>query len=488
MGFKWPPKLDLTDESNGLQDRNYRNHMQGNWNTLRWWYYHLMGYWSSFWNILTGRLDDQDIKISALENKMTSQAIQNTNNTEVVDSRTNAKGKTFNSLGERLNNDTYSKDEIDTMIDYVSLDDSIISDYTVDGVVDSLKSFAGQISTSSNFKCLLLQDEHFLTAYSWEAYENFKNAGPLVYDMLANMAVFDGLLDSVVVNGDNIDGGDSNVNQLLLKNRKVASIIRLALSHTDVFVQLGNHDDGTVFNTTPGKFLTRSDVLKLYNYDAHSFGETRSDFDAFKDYNDKKVRLISLNTYNQTEKYDNNGNLIYSRGNHSVITQKQLTFVVNALASVPNGYAVLIVTHCPLQGYGNNKPFTSIDSYPYNTNHDLLNGVLQAYAGKTTYSGTGSDDNFPATIEADFSKSNGDLAGVVVGHEHSDMSMQEIDGVKLTERCCFIPSGRVINGTKVNPDLGTIDQYAFDIIEIDTTNRQVIFKRFGQGSDYSYGY
>ena len=393
---------------------------------------------------------------------------------------------------------------------------SLVKDYNVKGAVGKLKDFANKISKDAGFKILFATDQHYrVSEYTTDPVQgtNYAKAFPLSLGMTNNLAILDDVVDAAVFNGDNVDGAISlnqaypsdmiakiikedphetpNVKYAKSINRTLINAARDALPSTDVYINLGNHDDNSIAQKYDGYILDKDDLLDVYEFDSNNFGEERYDFSCYKDYPKAKVRIGIIGAYDNPEIYDGDtsgggrGNVKYRRGYHSVITQETLNFVKKALETCPDEYTMLWFSHVPLKGYfnGATETVSDTDSLPIRVNHELLTGMFSAYANRRVFSGTGTNQDYPASISVDFTKSKGNIAGLIFGHEHRDKDMQNINGVPGIVRQCFLAASRA-DGDKFD----TIEQYSFDVIELDTNSKQVIFKRFGDGGDTSYGY
>lgn len=393
---------------------------------------------------------------------------------------------------------------------------SLVKDYNVKGAVGKLKDFANKISKDAGFKILFVTDQHYrVSEYTTDPVKgtNYAKAFPLSLNMTNNLAILDDVVDAAVFNGDNVDGAISlnqaypsdmidniiqenphetpNVKYAKSINRTLINAARDALPSTDVYINLGNHDDNSIAQKYDGYILDKEDLLDVYEFDSNNFGEERYDFSCYKDYPKSKVRIGVIGAYDNPEIYDGDnsgkgrGNVKYRRGYHSVITQETLNFVKKALETCPDEYTMLWFSHLPLKGYfnGATETVSDADSLPIRVNHELLTGMFSAYANRRAFSGTGTNQDYPASISVDFTKSKGSIAGLVFGHEHRDKDMQNINGVPGIVRQCFLAASRA-DGDKFD----TIEQYSFDVIELDTNSKQVFFKRFGDGGDTSYGY
>lgn len=393
---------------------------------------------------------------------------------------------------------------------------SLVKDYNVKGAVGKLKDFANKISKDTGFKILFVTDQHYrVSEYTTDPVQgtNYAKAFPLSLNMTNNLAILDDVVDAAVFNGDNVDGAISlnqaypsdmidniirenphetpNVKYAKSINRTLINAARDALPSTDVYINLGNHDDNSIAQKYDGYILDKDDLLDVYEFDSNNFGEERYDFSCYKDYPKAKVRIGIIGAYDNPEIYDGDtsgggrGNVKYRRGYHSVITQTTLNFIKKALETCPDEYTMLWFSHVPLKGYfnGATETVSDADSLPIRVNHELLTGMFSAYVNRRSFSGTGTNQDYPASVSVDFTKSKGNIAGLVFGHEHRDKDMQNINGVPGIVRQCFLAASRA-DGDKFD----TIEQYSFDVIELDTESKQVIFKRFGDGGDTSYGY
>ena len=362
--------------------------------------------------------------------------------------------------------------------DYEKVVDDITSDDGVDNVVNDLTFFSKSLN-QDKFNVLFLTDIHW-TLMANDSDTNYATAGPKAIQQMMNTTVFDENVDAVVVNGDNIHGnefGTSKVPQNINRTKEFVGILNSTFIDTDVFVNMGNHDNGTVWSTAPSAVISQDDLVKFYGVDKAKFGETRNKFLAYKDYDSKKIRVITMNTFDNPDVLDDNGKIKYPTGKFSIFTNSQIQSLVRALQTVPDDYHVLVFTHQPLEGYFGNRPY----DYMTNINHDVVKTILQGFATHTNVSITGVNPEFATSVAADFTQNKGTLIGVVSGHEHRDDTVQSQNGVNGFLRTCFISVGQ-------DRTVGESTQYAFDVIEVDHDNRRITFKRFGKGDDYSYGY
>lgn len=460
-----------------------------------------------------GELNSAKTALSALEEKIRQDGLFTQGEAEKFKQEILNEFETFkNSINETFDD---FLNRISSKISGGSVN-SLVKDYNVKGSVGKLKEFANKISKDAGFKILFATDQHYrVSEYTTDPVQgtNYAKAFPLSLGMTNNLAILDDVVDAAVFNGDNVDGAISlnqaypsdmiakiikedphetpNVKYAKSINRTLINAARDALPSTDVYINLGNHDDNSIAQKYDGYILDKDDLLDVYEFDSNNFGEERYDFSCYKDYPKAKVRIGIIGAYDNPEIYDGDtsgggrGNVKYRRGYHSVITQETLNFVKKALETCPDEYTMIWFSHVPLKGYFNGATETTsdVDGLPIRVNHELLTGMFSAYANRRVFSGTGTNQDYPASISVDFTKSKGSIAGLIFGHEHRDKDMQNINGVPGIVRQCFLAASRA-DGDKFD----TIEQYSFDVIELDTNSKQVIFKRFGDGGDISYGY
>lgn len=360
----------------------------------------------------------------------------------------------------------------------------------VPGVIKKLKAFADDLDqTKTNI--LFLPDIHY-TGKRDDPDLRYKNAGPAVIQMVKNMNVFNGKVDAVFVDGDQIHGNeifsvasDDNLNKW--RNIEVAETIWSAFPSTDIYFNEGNHENGSVWTLNKDVVISQEELYEIYGVDESRFGETRDGFFAYKDYPSKKTRLITVNMYENPTSFDSNGKLLHPSSVQSILTSTQLNELANALESVPDGFKVLIQMHSAPQGYRINPSTkkmgtdnTGLRQEAY-INHDVLNAILSAYANKRSVSVTGSNNEFPVSISANFSNAKGTLVGIVTGHYHYDDEIDTKDGVNLWSRICFIPENRMVVSQNDETLKGPSNRYAFDVITIDDST--ITFNRFHIGAD-----
>lgn len=370
---------------------------------------------------------------------------------EIIKARKPQDQEPYASVGERMN-DLYHGFNINLNLDAK--------------MIKGIKEVAGGINTTKAvLKVGLINDLHFqkMIDPSWYG------EAVLDIDHVKLFSLFSDKLNALVLNGDQVHGQEIGENSpgitefegdrqmLIARNSEVMSTAQYCLGEADVFANIGNHEDGSVRWDKP---LTLDELKQAYRVES---------FDTFKDYDDQKVRVIIFNIFDNTT-------TDVKRATNSVINQPQLDWLADEALKVPAGYSTVIFTHAPLEGFFDNKPYSSEWT---NVNHDLVKGILTAFVNGVSFS----DQTKNGKISVDFTdQGKRDLVGVISGHEHRDAPAPEIhNGIRGILRTCSIGigDGRV---------LGDYSELASDVIEIDVAKKNVKFKRIGYGSDLEFNY
>lgn len=365
---------------------------------------------------------------------------------------------------------------LDTLNDYRGLNNPWLKENSTD-VLTALSNYASTVSDDKNVvRILNLQDIH--ATKSKTAAANYVTGGNAVINQLRSLDLIKDKVDMVVVNGDNIDGGESRMLNIH-RNQQIVDTLHGVMQDKPVLFTMGNHDDGSVWKDG-SEVITLKELTDIYDYQFYNAGEIRPDNTAsyaYYDFPNQKVRAISLSGFENPEVYNEDGTIKYKRGVASVFTAKQLNWLVQAL-KISSDWSVIIFNHSPYEGFYNNAPY----NYITNLNHNVLKDVLKAFVNGTKVTSVGANTDFPANITADFSEQGkGTLITNVFGHEHRDADKVVIDDIPAIERTCDIA---------LTPDrvVGTSSEYAFDIIEIDVLKRTIKFNRFGAGESVSWSY
>ncbi|MDM8223204.1 metallophosphoesterase [Ligilactobacillus salivarius] len=181
----------------------------------------------------------------------------------------------------------------------------------------------------------------------------------------------------------------------------------------------------------------------------------------------QKVRFIVLDQYEDVQ----SGETTYW-GTNSKFSQEQLDWLINDALNV-DGYTLVVFTHSPSD--------SSMQYYsPY---LDVVQKLLVAINNKQhfTYNQNG------LTADVDFSKTTNTIACHLSGHAHIDETHVDNNVLSIGVLCDAAynddPQYKDKPRTK-----GTINEQAFDIVSLDTTNRTIKLVRIGQGNDREFNY
>lgn len=214
--------------------------------------------------------------------------------------------------------------------------------------------------------------------------------GSMVCDFIANLG------DNVV--GKDIDNDTDYANAVYMEN-----VSRYAMSNLTAYNLVGNHCKS---NSTQKLY----DLIGKYNvFDVYATTKIRGF--GYKDYTDKKVRVIVLNTCDYWNGQGGNG-----------MSYEQKDFLMKALdLSAKNNYSewtIIILSHIPLDYLGGD----------YNKGADLK-AILKAYNNGTTASITvnssyakaqGEASKYSGTLTYNYSGKNAPRVINIHGHVHTN--------------------------------------------------------------------
>lgn len=297
-------------------------------------------------------------------------------------------------------------------------------------------------------------------------------------------------VDLLVDNGDNVHGEYSNSTNILIKDNQEV-IDYLYSIHPRVFVNIGNHDDGSVYNIAGhlvNQCLPDDVIMPLYQIGKHPFGEVRNgnSLYGYKDFPEYKIRVLIINDFeNPDTAIDVNDGKYYTyqRARNQVITNEQIQFLKSTYESLPDDYQIVQFHHAPFVGNSGNG-----DWYTYQApNHEVYEGMMNAFINSTFYAGSGTDKLFPSSVSVDFTgKPKNRLIMDIVGHEHGDIGLNKKNGIPNIVRTCSIGYGRHdMYDENIN---NYLESYAFDVIEITPSTRTLNFNRFGGGNSLKVNY
>lgn len=383
----------------------------------------------------------------------------------------------------------YTKEQIDDLINSVTGDTN--NQETLDGYFDNIVDevggpipdyFVNELNTMTS-----ISDSTFNVGFITDNHHQLSTYSPGSLTHYANIAALTRMvpINAVVAGGDNINGYYGK-NQKLTETRQATNALYGRVNHnTDVFFMLGNHDtgNGQNGNDTPETVISESQVKSYYLSKLKAFGETRNNDSlyGFKDYDDYKIRVIWLNSFDLPWTLKSDGTYQYNFLTTSGYQSDQLEWLAkSALKLKSSDYHVMIFTHCPLPGTfevaaGQSK-LTQINS-------DVLISVINAFQQGKALTVTGTSSDLPVSFDVDFtSQGNGVVVGLFSGHIHRDGQMN-YNGINCVETSCSLchtgDTGRVA---------GTLTEDCWDVFSVNKSARTINAHRFGYGSDRTITY
>lgn len=425
-------------------------------------------------NDTSSRQDDVDKSLKDFKDRYDNQIAGNTDINEVIDARKPTNKPSYTTLGKRL--DTLQ------VASNLNIDDKLISG----GYVKPF--FETEIARVKAELKPNLFTMGFMTDTHWETADRDKPYGSYSLNHVKNLLAFSDKADLLMLNGDNInlDNVDLNVGRHETETLVSVFLDELIDGDADRFIQLGNHDDGSTRRRFKDKnFLAQDEYLHndyfkdVYRTNENQ-GEVRNDDSLYfyKDYPDKKIRFISLNTSDIEEgELDDTGSQKWDRWGHHAIRQEQLNWFANvALMNIPDGYHIIVTGHMPLD---------SVSTDPTNNNGvwnlDVVSSLVSAAGTGTSYTGT-SNSEYPVAISVDYSNQGPrPVIGNFAGHFHQEW-IHDYKGLKIVE------VNRSLVDDAKKEDIGTAQEDMFDVIQVDTANRHVYIYGFGGSKNRGYDY
>ena len=208
---------------------------------------------------------------------------------------------------------------------------------------------------------------------------------------------------------------------------------------------MGNHD---ARNNTTEQLQNAVFAHSIQKYELQTpAGKTYPTY-YYKDIASHSIRIIALNLYCAGQKSTNEWRL----------TQDQITWFVNTLASTPAGYGVIVMMHSPetttSKDNDHAKFYQKFDTGTIDHNNSYLpiRKIIDAFISKTTFSGTFDEEitgsvTETITISADFTSVDASTEFIcyVTGHRHHDC-IGYVNGATNMQLMCNIALGFSLYG------------------------------------------
>lgn len=397
-----------------------------------------------------------------------------------IDEITKARGA-YDDLADRIN-----------AMGAIDVDDSMVSG----GFVKSY--FEPEIK---RVKAELLPDMFTFTQMNDTHWETITRNKPEAYRSLnhvKNALAFADVSDLIILNGDNTNSDTASLDGV---KKDIETLVDVFLDepldyNADRFIGIGNHDDGSTRREQVAKrFLAQDNYLhdayfrKAYRTGELLNGETRNSDSLyfFKDYPDKKIRFILIDTNDIAEGVlDEDGSQKFDRWGTHTVRQKQMNWLANvALVNVPEDYHVVVMGHTPLNANCEGGWHDGIDNDDIRGYHNLnlVADLLIAFRDGAKAEINSTEENFPLNISVDFTDQGPrNLVGYFCGHTHQD-EITTYNGLSIVEVTCSV----FYNNDK-SRFLETPTEDGFAVIQIDTKNRNANIHGFGYAKSRSVKY
>lgn len=344
--------------------------------------------------------------------------------------------------------------------------DIIVKPYAITALEEA-RSKNIDFATNTNFTFVAMTDTHD------QAYI------PHMIDCIIAYERTYGNLDCVMHHGDLVNG---NINLLSHKLQLLKVIKQIQKLTCPVLIAVGNHDVNASTSSPNVEPLLddgwHSVALKPFssrikmNFDS----QNKNSRYYYTDWENQKIRVITLDAV--WGNYMNSANWWgYSDRQVEWLATEALDF---SDKNDKNAWAVIIQSHMPAR--------EEVNYYPYEIKNDtVIENILKAFVNGTSYNGY------------DFT-SQGQMEVImwVCGHGHLDILHKPAD---LYWHYVMTTTGHHIPRTSIpthlqdkdyvfNPDktINTINEFAFDIFNVDRENRKVTITRIGAGEDREFTY
>lgn len=287
-------------------------------------------------------------------------------------------------------------------------------------------------------------------------------------------------LDAIIAGGDNTNGWWEKNQKMVETQQATSTLFNRTAAGTDVFFQVGNHDTGINQNghNTPDTCLSESELKAMYHTSDLIYDEVR-DGDSlygYKDYTDKKVRVIWLNSFDLPYELKDDGTYKYDFLRQPSYRNQQLTWFAEKALKIPDkDWQVMVFTHAPLPD--------TFGVIPTEFNSDILIGILNAFQDGKAYALKDTTREMPVDISVDFSAQGSSvLIGLFSGHVHEDGQMiySSINCIETACSLCYSGDSKRKRGTETED--------CWDVFSVDTVNRKIHAYRFGYGQDRDFSY
>lgn len=247
---------------------------------------------------------------------------------------------------------------------------------------------------------------------------------------------------------------------------------------------LGNHD-ARGLSSEQAQGIVLAHTIEKYGLNTPSYQTYPTNY--YLDFDEKKIRVISINQYEAGQYNTNNWRY----------TQNQINWFISTLANTPTGYGVIVLMHgaeVKIDSVSGKEKFFQGGNVTSYGGIKPITEIIDAFISKTTYSGSfemvTSGATETITISCDFTGVNATTEFIcyATGHRHYDGVgySHDTNNIQLMLNICL---GFALYGTAsyhyyaemTNVPRGGkgLTQDAFNLYCIDRTNKEVRIARVG---------
>lgn len=255
-------------------------------------------------------------------------------------------------------------------------------------------------------------------------------------------------------------------------------------SELPVYTVVGSHDKGDNVTAMGSREELYSDFFVPTNAKSDVPADGKCYF--YKDYTDKKIRMIALNQYDQPSTKDDNDVFVYN--NNPYYSQEQITWFLDTLATTPSDYSVLLIYNNAIEWTYDTSEWTDArhrgkTAYePSYFSKDIIPDIVDAFIRKEqiskTYSASGVSDTIVAN--KDFSsRTDSKFIAHFVGHNHCDGISHLHENQLLIVFNTSSGSANVYRGQDTIRNQTEVSTDCFTVVGIDTQNKVIRLARIG---------
>lgn len=470
------PKLFLKHEASPFQNRESRLRHDFNWDSLMQNFNGIFGYIDDFFVEIKQKMNEYDKQMNEYHERFNNDAASSSID-EVKNARKPLFKEPYVTLGERLN-------DMDNSLDVSDLSPQNIIKPEYQAGIARIKN---EIDPK-DFNILMITDTHWEENYNasrpYAAYGRTKYYDSLNH--LSNAQQLDNMVDAFVCSGDNTESGARSLD--VIRHEAKEFYLKASFNTAPTFLLLGNHDPGgsRLLNYGYDKaalpmddYLHQNDFKKIWDTKESNYGEIRNGDSLYfyKDFPDKKIRLIGINTNDINETPTDDGFEKWLPIWTEAMQQEQLEWLANnAFKNVPEDYHVMVFGHAHLDP---SLDGTNPNNHEHHINFDIMLNILNAFKNGKSYTASSTEEDYQVDFNVDFSEQGPrTLVGYFCGHVHQQL-VKEYAGIKN-----YIFDNSFFEDTYD----GTEKQDSWACIGIDTANRKIKVYGFGRTTDQEYVY